>query len=120
MSKKSKAKKASTTSSADNSKICAVLSYILIGLIWYLVDESVKKNAFAKYHVKQGLVLLIFAIIVWIVDAILMFIPVIGWLAIVILELLLLVLVIIGIVNAINDKQAELPVIGKYANKFKF
>ena len=47
----------------DNSKLVAILSYFLVGVIWYLVDEKVKKSPLAKFHVKQALNLMIISIV---------------------------------------------------------
>ena len=42
----------------ETGKICAILAWFFpIGLIWYLVDENMKKNKFVGFHVKQSLVL---------------------------------------------------------------
>jgi len=126
MAKKAKAKatkkaaKSQASDDAGNAKACAILSYLLIGLIWYLVDANMKKNSFVKYHVKQGLVLLITSIIIWIIGMALFIIPFLGWLIYYILQLLILVLVILGIINAAMDKQKELPVIGTFASKLNF
>lgn len=101
-----------------NNKICAVLSYLIIGLIWYAVDDNMKKDAFVKYHVKQGLVLLIASFVIQFVGWI---IPVIGWFLIVPLgHLLTLILAIIGIANAANHQTKELPIIGQFAKKLDF
>ena len=50
-------------SSVDEGKACAALSYLIVGIIWYFVDDEMKKNGFAKYHAKQGLVYLIASVI---------------------------------------------------------
>ncbi len=110
---------------AENATTCAALSYILIGIIWYFVDEKLKKNAFVKFHVKQGLVLLIAGIawqIAWgIVGSILLVVSMFVLAPIVSLGFYVpLVWAIIGIIKAVNGKQAELPVIGSYAKIFKF
>ncbi len=99
-----------------NEKLCAILSYILIGIIWYFVDEKMKKSKFAKFHAKQGLVLFIADLIVYVV----VIIPFIGWIIAQILWLVILILLIIGIVNAANNKEKELPIIGSFASNFKF
>lgn len=102
----------------EQGKACAILAWIFpIGLIWYLVDEKMKKNVFAGFHVKQSLVLFILWIAVWIVGSILFFI---GWLLIPIGGLLIFILWIIGIVYAATGKQKELPLIGQFGEKFKF
>ena len=119
MAKKKSAKKAepAKAASTDNSKICAILAYLLVGIIWYFVDEKLKKDAFVKFHVKQGLVLLITGVVVSIVLTI---IPIIGWILLPIAQLIMLVLAILGIINAANGKKAEVPLIGQFGKKFKW
>ena len=64
-------------SDVEEGKICAILAWIFpIGLIRYLVDEKMRNNKFAGFHVKQSLVLVIVSIIVNVVGSI---IPLIGW-----------------------------------------
>lgn len=104
------AKKQSSKSSSN--KGCAILSYLLIGIIWYFVDNKMKKDSFVKFHVKQGLGLLILDIIVCIIAGI----PILGWIIAPILNIIVLVLLIVGIINAANNKEKELPIIGKYAS----
>ena len=100
----------------ENSKTVAILSYILIGLIWYLVDEKAR-NDFSKFHVKQGLVLLIANIAASIVASILFFI---SFILLPLISLVTIILVIIGIVNAVNMKKNKLPMIGQWEKYFKF
>ncbi|MFW6014538.1 MAG: DUF4870 domain-containing protein [Candidatus Nanoarchaeia archaeon] len=113
----------------ENSKTCAILAYILlIGVIWYFVDEKLKKDAFVKFHVKQALFLAVvgigIAIAVSIMSMVLVFIPFIGWAITGLLSLLgmiinlgLLILWIFGLINAINEKKEPIPIIGKFAEK---
>ena len=88
----------------------AVLCYLGILVLVPLLTEA-KNDPFVKFHIKQGLVLLILDVIASIVA----WIPFIGW----ILWLLIFILWIIGIVNAAGGKQTPLPVIGQYADKIK-
>jgi uncharacterized membrane protein len=131
MVKKVKAK--TSAGKVENEKVCALLSYLLIGIIWYFVDERMKQSALAKYHAKQGLVLLIAAICYDIVLGILiaiivapfvltgMFIGALGIVALLnILYYVPLIFMIIGIINALNEKQKPLPIIGHFAEKFSF
>ena len=109
----------------DNSKICAILSYLLIGIIWYFVDKDMQKDDFVKFHVKQGLVLFLFSIIWNVVINILfhaLLFSMLGglWFIIHLLVYVPLILVILGIINAVNGNKNELPVIGKFASKFTF
>ena len=99
----------------ENNKAMAVLAY----LSWLVLIPlfAAKESPFARFHVNQGLVLAIAEIIAWVVFGILSRIPLIGWLFAVIewlVSLACLVLAILGIVNAINGKAKDLPVIGKF------
>jgi len=100
----------------DNAKLCAILSYFLAGIVWYYVDDKMKKNKFAEFHAKQALVLLITSIIINVVG---MIIPIIGWFIILpIGGLLVLIWWILGLIYAATDKKTELFLIGQFAKKF--
>lgn len=102
----------------DTGKLCAVLSYFLVGIIWYFADETMKTKELAKFHVKQSLVLLIISIVLQVVGTVL---PIIGWFIILPLaSLFTFIWAIIGIVYAVNGEMKELPLIGGYAKKFNF
>ncbi len=91
----------------------AFLSYILILFIVPLVLDP--KNEFVKFHAKQGIILFLFFIAVYIVGALL---PIIGWFIIAPLGIFAwLILAIYGIYNALTGKEEPLPVIGKFAEK---
>ena len=107
-------------SNVKDGKAPAVLSYFLVGILWWLLDEKLKKNTFVKFHVKQALVLLIASVAVSVAGWILIFIPVVGWIAFAVLRVGVFVLWIMGIVKAAQGKTAELPLIGSYAKNFKF
>lgn len=87
----------------------AIVAYVLF-FIPLLTDA--KNDPFVKYHVKQGLVLFIASVGVMIISRVLM-IYVFAW----ILNIGLLVLFVIGIMNAINGKEVPLPFIGQFADK---
>lgn len=113
---KKKRKEAASNNEQSNEKLCAILSYLFIGIIWYFIDDEMKKSSFAKFHAKQGLVLLITDIIFWVVASI----PFIGWILMPIFYIVLLVLLVVGIVNVANGKEKGLPIIGKFAKNFTF
>ena len=46
--------------------------------------------------------------------------PIIGFILMWIVQIIGVVLLIIGILNAVNEKQKELPIIGGLADKLKF
>jgi uncharacterized membrane protein len=91
----------------EKNKGMAILGYILF-LIPLL---AAKESKFAMYHANQGLLVFLFCIAVNIVGLI---IPFIGWFVILPLGLItVLVLVVLGIINAANGAFKPLPVIGK-------
>ncbi|MBW2980890.1 DUF4870 domain-containing protein [Candidatus Woesearchaeota archaeon] len=107
--------------SKKHTNLCAILAYLLVGIIWYFVDDKMKKDKFVKFHVKQAIVLMVAWILWSVAVGILMSITM--FLLAPLMNLLMLVpwvFVVLGIVNAINNKQKELPLIGKYAKKLTF
>ncbi len=93
--------------------LTALLSYIGILVI---IPLLVSKDDFAKFHIKQGLVLLIAEIATMFI----MWIPIIGWFGGPILWIIWIVLSVLGILNVVSGKKTLLPIIGKFAEKFKF
>ncbi|BES64961.1 hypothetical protein SANA_14000 [Gottschalkiaceae bacterium SANA] len=92
----------------ETNKWINALAYIVF-FIPLLVDGE---NEEYKFHTNQGLSLLILTVLVSIVGS---FVPVIGWFLILpIGGLFCFVLFIMGVINAINEKMKELPIIGKY------
>ena len=92
----------------------AIVAYIIF-FVPLLTDA--KDDPFVKYHVKQGLVLFIGYLIAWAVGMI----PFIGWFFLLpLLNLFLFILLIIGIIHAAQGEQKPLPVIGQFADNFKF
>ncbi len=91
----------------------AILSYI--GILVLVPLLAAKEDEFAQFHAKQGLTLLITAVIGMFVGVV----PIIGWMLAPFISLACLILAIIGIVNVLGKKKKELPIIGKYAKQFK-
>ena len=130
MAKKKKVTK-SGSGDIDDGKVCAVLAYFLVGIIWFFVDDKMKKNNFVKHHVKQAIVLMIVSIVYSIVLSILlgilvfplMFLGAVGMIVMGVFSLLYWIPPIIGIfgiVHAVQGNTKDLPVIGKFAKKLKF
>ncbi|OGZ64463.1 MAG: hypothetical protein A2998_01995 [Candidatus Staskawiczbacteria bacterium RIFCSPLOWO2_01_FULL_37_25b] len=92
----------------------AVVAYIIF---FVPLLTNAKDDPFVKYHVKQGLVLFITAVVVWLIISV---IPIIGILIAPILNIAIIVLLIIGIMNAVNGVEKPLPLIGHFAENFKF
>lgn len=109
-----------TTASFDpedirQNKAMAILAYIS----WLvLIPLFLAKNSkFARFHCNQGLILAIVEIICWVVLGILGGLPLIGWIFRLvngILGIVFLLLAILGIVNVVNGRAKELPVIGSF------
>lgn len=95
----------------ENNKVISLFSYI--GILFLIPLLAAKDSRYARFHANQGIILFIFAIIVNIVIAILGLIPVVGLIIGWVLSIAELVLLIIGIVNAVTGKAKELPLIGK-------
>ena len=102
------------SSEMDEGKLYGFLAYLLGIIGFWVVLLTKKDNKFAMYHAKQSLILFIAYIICYIV----FMIPVVGWFFLgPIISIILLVLWIIGMVNALNGKEKELPLLGKFAEK---
>lgn len=101
---------AKSTETKQKNTGMAIVAYLIFFVP--LLTEA-KDDPFVKYHVKQGLVLFL----AWIALSIFAMVPVIGWVLGPILSLGLLVLMVIGILNAVNGESKELPLIGQYAAK---
>lgn len=98
----------------QNNKVMALLSYLSILFLIPLL--ACPNSKFARFHANQGLVLFIFGAITGIVSGIICIIPVAGWIIGGILSAAVsifnLVLMILGIVNAVNGQAKQLPIIG--------
>jgi len=93
----------------------SIICYIWILVLIPLLTDA-KNDPFVKFHIKQGLVLLIASLIGGVVAGI---IPVVGWFVIApILSIFILVLAIMGIINAASGQEKQLPVIGQFGDKF--
>ncbi len=102
-----------------SQNIMAIFAYLWILIIIPFLTNS-KDDAFVKYHLKQGLALLIFEAIGWVLGWFLVFIPFLGWLIMMLWWLAALVLTIVGVVNVLNGVEKELPFIGHFGKNFKF
>ncbi len=102
----------------ESNKVMAVFAYL--GLCALIPLFAAKKSPYARYHTNQGLVLFLaeiaYSIAYGILNSILL---AISWrLAFIssilgVVGIVFLVLCLIGIINALNGKAKELPVIGK-------
>jgi uncharacterized membrane protein len=92
----------------ENNKWICALAYIVF-FIPILIDSDNNKY---KFHANQGLNLFLLSAAVSIIGS---FLPFIGWFIILPLGgLLCFILAVVGVINALNEKMKELPLIGKY------
>ncbi|MFC1741153.1 DUF4870 domain-containing protein [Nanoarchaeota archaeon] len=116
MAKKKKAAKVAPKSSSkevDDGKAFAFLG-VFLGIIGFIIVLLAKKdNKYAMFYAKQGLVLTIAWVILWVIGII----PVLGWIISFLGSILLLVLWIIGWVYALGGTEKEIPLIGQFAEK---
>lgn len=92
----------------QDNKGMAIIAYIL----FFIPLFAAKESKFAMYHANQGLILFLTAVIINIVGTI---IPILGWLVILpIGNVFVLILAILGIVNAAKGETKPLPMIGKF------
>ena len=91
----------------EKNKTIAGLAYFIFFLPLLVCPDS----RFGKFHANQGLILLLFSLIVSFALGI---IPIIGWFLLLFFPLLVFALVIMGLLNGLNGVAKELPIIGKY------
>jgi len=104
----------SKSGSGLQPNIAGALAYFLgpiSGILFLLVE---KENKFVRFHAMQSI--LTFGGI-FILNVVLGFIPILGWLAGTLLSLVSLVLWLFLMYKAFNNEEYELPVIGEVARK---
>lgn len=97
----------------------AIFAYLWILIIIPFLTDA-KNDPFVKYHLKQGLALIIFDVIGWVVGVAIGWFPIIGWLIVWLWWLASLILVLVGILNVLAGREKELPLVGQYAKHFTF
>ncbi|MGB3870596.1 MAG: hypothetical protein WBG34_14925 [Flavobacteriales bacterium] len=102
---------------AMEDKTTAIIAYItLIGFIIAIILHGQKKTALGAFHLRQmlGIVVVGFA------SYILVFIPILGWLAMAALGIISLIMWIMGLIAAVNGEMKPAPILGaKYQEWFK-
>jgi uncharacterized membrane protein len=110
---------------ATNNMAVGILSYL--GLLWIVafIIHGNGKTAYGALHLRQGLGLLILSVAIWIVITILTMLllaapAMLGIIGIVsmVFWIGMLVLIILGIVNAAQNKMTPLPIIGNMFEKW--
>jgi len=94
----------------ESSRIMAAISYVWILFVIPLFFK--RKSKFAQFHAKQGAVLFIAEIIVWLF----IWIPLLGQIAF----FAVILIAIIGFIKAYNGEWWQAPFIYKWSEKIKF
>ncbi len=99
----------------EEAKKIAIIAYItIIGLIVAYVMNNDKKLPFASYHIRQSLGLGVTALALGVIGLI----PILGWFINVIGFFVLIYIWVVGLMNAINEKEIPVPILGKRFNKW--
>lgn len=102
-----------TQEDISKNKVMAIIAYLSILVIVPIL--AAKDSKFARFHANQGLILFIASVGYSIIYSILgSFLPTFLMMIISLCSLGLLVLAIIGIINAANGQAKELPLIGNF------
>lgn len=97
----------------ENQTVMGILSYL--GPLVIIPILLKKNNPFVKFHIKQGLGLLVLYVISYVLGAIIILLYPLTQLV----NLGLFVLSIIGIINVIQKKEQNLPLVGLYSDKIE-
>ena len=89
--------------------LCYLGPLVIISLV------AAKDDAFVKFHIKQGLVLLVIEALMWVLGMFMWQF----WIFYQIVNLGVFILSIVGILNVVNGKEADLPLVGQFAKQFK-
>lgn len=104
-----------TEKTIDEGKSMGAIAYItVIGLIIAFVQNNEKKNLFTAFHIRQSLGIAVTGFALGIIGVI----PILGWIIIIFGSIGLLVLWVIGLMNALNGKMQPVPVLGAKYNEW--
>ncbi len=97
----------------NDGKNIAIIAYLtIIGLIIAFVLNNEKRNDYATFHIRQSLGIFL----TFFIGGIIRYIPFIGWILSIVILLLVVVLWIVGIINAANGNKKPVPLLGEYYN----
>ena len=110
-----------------SSRLPAVLAYLLPVLGWLYVFFFQRRNSLALYHTRQAIGLAVFlvgSLMAWVVVGwLLAWIPYLNVLSIALFALVVgvylygIVAWLIGIYNALSDRESPLPLFGQWASR---
>ncbi len=95
----------------SENKLLACLSYI--GILVLIPLLAKKDSKFAQEHAKQGLVL----VIAWVILFVIGIIPILGWIIAFFGNIVFLIVAIVALIKCLMGEFWEIPVLGAYRNK---
>ncbi len=98
----------------QNKTLMGVLAYL--GILIIIPFLMAKDDPFVKFHIKQGLLLVIVEVAIWVLGSAMWQL----WTILSLVNLAAIVFSIIGIVNVVQGNQKELPLIGSLSKNFTF
>lgn len=105
----------SEASTFDFSQHSLIAAASYLGPLVVIPFLTNKEDPFTKFHIKQGLVLLVIYLILWVFQGFMYFLMPLFQL----INFGLLILSIIGIVYTLQRKEKELPLVGQFAAHIK-
>ena len=103
-------------SDVDQNKVLAIIGYL--GILFLVPLLAAPKSKFAQYHAKQGMVLFIAEVVLYVAAGIITVVTLgLGSVLYMIVGLASLVWTILGIINAANGQMKPLPLIGGFVDK---
>lgn len=97
----------------QEDRLFAAIGYL--GILCLVPLLLKKDSAFAQHHGKQGLVILMVWLALWVG----MIVPILGQIVWTLGSIALLILIILGMVNALQGKMWDMPFLAKYAKQIK-
>lgn len=98
-----------------DENVAGLFSYLLgfiTGIIFFILE---KESKFVKFHAMQSIIL---SAALTVLYGILDFIPIIGWIILLILPLITMILWIVLMIKAYKHEYFKLPIIGDLAEKY--
>jgi uncharacterized membrane protein len=103
----------------SDSKIFAFIGVLLTVIGFIIVFVARKKDKYAMYYARQGLVLFFLAVLIGIATWATAWIPLVGPIINWALKLFWIVLWIIGLIFSVSNKYQNIPLIGDTAEQFE-
>lgn len=111
----------------SDNKGMAILAYLGILIIVPFLTGA-QNDPYVKFHIKQGLGLIMFWLLLWVLSFVFSMLVALSGIYFFVLAgivfplfyLISFILMAVGIVNAATGKTKELPVVGSWGSKFNF